>query len=570
MSLRETGKQRAKRIDQHVLQGTRWLERGRIVLAAIAAVGAFVWWGAGLRFSRAEAWASPGPVAAVHSTWENDCEQCHTDFHAIRSDAFAATSDARRLADAKCQNCHQVSHNADPLGRFGHHALVADLSQIGCATCHQEHRGVLQSLVRTSDNNCTICHGRSDLAQSTRPLAAESPLARSQIADIKVVTQFSAAGHPYFRSLGDPELGAKSPRLVARHLKFAKFSHHVHMMPGMALDPEHQPIWTLEQIPESDRSRYAMHGQRLSDPVRLTCASCHQADARGFGTVKIDGLPAAALPADSSGAYMLPIAFENQCRACHALTIEPVTDPNPRDQGAAIPHRLSADELLQEVRRYWGDKYLKSHPLDSQAASPVPGSQIPADDLRAIDFVRNGSRISAAHLNRECGLCHELIERKSDVLRPAADALVDAVIPQVAPVDIPQKFLLHARFNHSAHRAVDCKHCHQECYPDGDATIEAGQPSSQPELLAALRPRDEQIDSEPPRSALMIVNRDTCLECHGPRRETAAGAIAGARYDCVECHQFHSREDAVWQSSVGQGAHAGADRLISRSERSWR
>ena len=296
MSLRETGKQRAKRIDPQVLKATRWLERGRFILAGIAAVGVIAWWGAGLQFRQADAWASPGPVAAVHSTWANDCRRCHTDFQAIRDDAFAASSKTRATSDSKCQNCHHVSQKGNPFGPFGHHALAIDLFQLGCSTCHHEHRGSSQPLTCASDDTCTICHARSDLGRIAKPVRNRGPALRNQIADLKVVTQFSASGHPYFRSLGDPELGPKSLKLVSRHLKFANFSHHLHMMPGMAQGPGHQAVWTLGQISESDRLRYAQKGQQLSDPVQLTCGSCHQSDSRGFGVAKIDGLPDAGLP----------------------------------------------------------------------------------------------------------------------------------------------------------------------------------------------------------------------------------------------------------------------------------
>ena len=179
-----------------------------------------------------------------------------------------------------------------------------------------------QSLVRTADNNCTTCHARNDLAK----FVAGTPA----IADIKPVTQFAASGHPYFRSLGDPELGPAAPKSYPRQLKFARFSHHLHMMPGMAQDGDHQAVWTLGQIAEADRPRYAKKGQALSEPVQLDCGSCHQSESAGRERTKIDGLADEVLAANSSGAYMLPVTYENQCRACHSLTIEPCGDIDGR------------------------------------------------------------------------------------------------------------------------------------------------------------------------------------------------------------------------------------------------
>ena len=61
MPLRETAKQRAKRIDGRVLDGSRWLERGRFLLAGVAAIVAIGWWGAGNPFSPGRRLGFAGP-----------------------------------------------------------------------------------------------------------------------------------------------------------------------------------------------------------------------------------------------------------------------------------------------------------------------------------------------------------------------------------------------------------------------------------------------------------------------------------------------------------------------------
>jgi hypothetical protein len=529
MPLRETAKQRAKRIDGRVLDGSRWLERGRFLLAGIAAIVAIGWWGAGMRFHRADAWVSPGSVAAVHATWANDCNACHTDFQAIRGDALLTSSAARLAADQKCQKCHLVAHQNDPLGPFGHHALTGNDFQLGCTTCHHEHRGASQSLARTADGNCTMCHARDDLVK----LAKGTPA----IADLKLVTQFSATGHPFFRSLGDPEIGPASPKQVPRKLKFAQFSHHLHMMPGMARDGDHQAVWTLGQIAETDRGRYARKGQALSEPVQLDCGSCHQLENRGAERTKIGESPDAALAGGASGAYMLPVVYENQCRACHPLTIEPCANledgadaKNAAKPCDTVPHRLGAARLAEEVEKYWQDRYFKDHPTLQQRLLPLPGSSQDTVNQDAGDWVREHSRQSATHLNRVCSKCHQPDDgeaREPQRQRPAsADELIDAIIPRVAPVEIPQKLLAHARFDHAAHRAVDCAACHQDAYP-------------------AKTAGDKLTDAEPKESSLMIANRDKCLECHSPRQEDATSSRGGARFDCAECHRYHNRDAAT-------------------------
>ena len=258
---------------------------------------------------------------------------------------------------------------------------------------------------------------------------------------------------------------------------------------------------------------------------------------------------------------MLPITFENQCRACHALTIEADVNAAIQANLVTVPHRLTAAKLAEEVQQFWEDWYFKQHPVASQSPTPVPGRTAAADSA-AIE-IKNRCRESAAHLNRVCGMCHEFTDEQAREHLPNADPMVDAVLPRVAPVEIPQKFLIHARFDHPAHRAIDCSRCHQDCYPAQSMDLpmnsvgRAAAPGiSQPS--GDGRPSD----SEPKRSPLMIANRDTCLECHSPRRENAETSLGGARFDCAECHQYHSRDQAVWQNR----AYSEAERLTYKTE----
>jgi hypothetical protein len=482
MPPRETAKQRAKRIDPHVLRGRRWLERGRIWLAIAAALLAIGWWGAGIVARRADAWASPGPVAAVHAKWANDCEKCHTRFEAIRSDAALASSDARSTADQKCQLCHRVAlDHADPLGRFGHHALPDDVAQnLSCATCHHEHQGAAARLTRASDRDCTICHNREDLVKLVVTPADHADAL--SFGDLKRVTQFSADGHPDFRSLQKP---------AERKLKFGAKSHQFHMS------------LTVGQLNAASRQKYGQ-GKSPSDAVKLGCSDCHQSDNR----------PSAA--SEPAGALMAPVMFEQHCQQCHPLTIGP---------GAAdtVAHRLTAVQLAVEVRKHWEDRYLKDHPEATARALPLPSHPVESVDAAASEWIQTHSDESAAHLNRVCSECHRFAQDRS---APTTNAtpFTTAALPEVARPLVQAPLLLHAKFDHAAHRTWDCRECHVAAYPSAGSL---GLP----------------IPDEPSSSPLAIAGRDKCLECHSPRRETATGGEGGAQFDCAECHRYHARRN---------------------------
>src|SRR6187200_1125470 len=90
MSLSESTKQRALRIDLDHHKRPEPLVRAKWLLAILAAV-ATVLYAVWLYLPGAEAKShlSPGHVAAVHASLNSRCAECHQDFQAIRGDAWA-------------------------------------------------------------------------------------------------------------------------------------------------------------------------------------------------------------------------------------------------------------------------------------------------------------------------------------------------------------------------------------------------------------------------------------------------------------------------------------------------
>ncbi len=344
------------------------------------------------------------------------------------------------------------------------------------------------------------------------------------ILDIKRVTQFAPAGHPYFRSLGDPERGPAAAKPYTRQLKFASFSHRLHMSPGMAYDGDHQVVLTLGRLTETDRMRYGAKQQSLYEPVQLNCDSCHQSGDGRSGAWKLERSASGPKPHDARAMYGAPIVYENHCAACHPLTITSAAGAAGETAGKsiAIAHRLPPAKLADEIERYWQDRFLKEHPESLTRRLPLPGAGAQFEKQAAGDWINERYRQSASHVNRVCGKCHQLTDRQPAQPPASRDAMVDAVIPRVAPLDIPRQFLAHAQFDHSPHRAVACIACHQDAFPP----------------VA----RRESFAQEPPESPLMIANRDKCLECHAPQSAGTATASGGARFDCAECHRYHNHE----------------------------
>ncbi len=87
-----------------------------------------------------KAW-NPGPLAAGHSSFANDCRVCH-------EIPFV------RVRDRTCLKCHEkiTGHAATPKQQA---ALFGDTR---CANCHADHKGAA-GLVRSDAGLCSSCHG---------------------------------------------------------------------------------------------------------------------------------------------------------------------------------------------------------------------------------------------------------------------------------------------------------------------------------------------------------------------------------------------------------------------------
>jgi len=501
----ETGKQRASRIPLDYFKHSNRLDRGKLLLALLAAVVAggvsLSLWSADGR----QRWHAPGPVAAVHAAWENDCNACHIPFAPIRDDAWmAATGAARHAADERCAACHR-----GPV----HHATESTADVRSCSACHEEHRGRDASLVRVADQFCIDCH--IDLGGHRAPAATASATGNR-------ATDFEL-DHPEFRSIrADPGQ--------------IKFSHRLHMTRGLAAAPDDRGARRLGDLAPLDRHRYRLPGQHDSDLVQLECRSCHRFD-RGDpgapGSPNTD--PATALetdepsgPARADGRRALPIRYENHCRACHPLTLDPalIAASYAPNSPALLPHRLHPAQMATLLKDHYALEVIESDPRlwDGTVSRPTPDHPQDAEQRSGRQLLDEKVAVAAAHVQHECGKCHEF-----NAAPPMAGGPNETPISlqEVVPAGLPEVWYAHAEFNHVAHTGINCLTCH--------ARASAADPA------ASDSSRD-----------VLIPGRDTCLRCHSRPRQTESGPAGGARMDCVECHRYHNGD----RPGEGLGAEA--------------
>jgi hypothetical protein len=440
--------------------------------------------------------AMPGKLHHAHASFEDNCSACHAPFQPTTSrNPLQAALGTGPVADELCQKCH-----AGP----PHHPGRELAGEAGrCASCHAEHRGRHAPLRVVRDSACTRCH--SDLGAHVQ---GGNPQYENRI------TGF-ATDHPPFR-LG--AAGARKQLGEAGDPGKLRFNHKAHLTPGARYDPQDSRGWALKDIQDRElRERYRrQQPEKKSDEalVVLSCASCHQLDA---GDAPPPG-PGQSLPRRTEGDTMLPVHYDQHCKACHPLTFRHDLP------GAPVPHLLQPPAVN---RFLWGaiaERDVKR--LAPKGSSrPLPGENLSRLEKQAREAVRSGVAHLEGFLYQDdlrkakqyvyegkaaCGLCHYFEPQNG----------IERAPERVLPTNVPEVWFPHAKFSHRAHRAVECSQCH------GGA------------------------DKSTVHTDVLLPGVDNCKACHAPARVENGQPKGGARHDCVTCHSFHNGDAPL----AGRGA----------------
>jgi predicted CXXCH cytochrome family protein len=459
--------------------------RARLWLPIVAVLGIGLYWAAEY-LARGDVRYTPGPLANVHASWDNDCAACHTGALPLGGNNWAAAATGWIQSDDQCKTCHPGP---------AHHESKERAAEVPrCATCHREHHGRQTPLTRMPDALCTSCHG--DLSGHV-----------ATTTEIKDVLGFSGDRHPAFRERKDPGT--------------IEFNHQLHLSPGLSKAPNPAKPFALIDITREYRERFRKRqDQPDTEAVQLDCASCHRGDGRepAADAKLLAGLPQnAVLPARSAGAYMQPILFERHCQGCHPLTIDPAVDGKRQAGFPAVRHRLQPKELKEVLRGYYTASFfdggLKVNPAFLKI--PLPGKNPLREEEK-----RTADDLIAKHVNADerllfgastCQKCHASLSRDTRDIPSAA---------------IPQVWFEKAKFDHAAHRAVDCLQCH------------AGAAKSQ-------------VNKD-----VLLPDLGICQQCHAERQRRGDQVVGGARFDCVECHRYHNGEHPL--QGIGASARQPA------------
>jgi hypothetical protein len=511
-----TSKERVQRIEPYYFRRRTRLDYLKIsvTLLALAAVGGWLvaQWSDP---QRAAALYSPGPVASVHAAWDHHCQACHggqpvNSNTAWLGDLVHGNRDWRANATQRCEVCHAAP---------AHHRDVRPESVVSCGGCHRDHQGRNHSLVRLRDSDCTSCHG--NLIAHYQPGVVESPRYANRI------TAF-AVDHPEIKALAQQQA-----KPIERTIKF---SHAIHMLPGM-FPVGSKRVWTLgdiEQISPAQAARYRTRqpeDQRdPASPVILSCASCHETDSGLVGLevpAGLGGVPRSLQwPARAAGAYMLPISFEKHCQACHPN----VFDASRRE----TPHRVQPAKLRESLEQFFLSDLVRGNPRLLQSVARPGRLDRPEEATSELASLgeqlktltdQAHARLLPGTASAGCLKCHY---RQDD---------------QIKPVTIPEVWFPAAKFNHAAHRAMDCAECHPGTGAPPGGKLEAFGP---------------ELEREP----LHMVGIAQCKTCHAPAQVTPTGPVGGVRHACTDCHSYHHGDYPL--QGRGASQHAPAKRLTAQ------
>ncbi len=350
----------------------------------------------------------------------------------------------------KCEACHRDTPGANFLDARGRWRTFS------CEKCHAAP--VHHANIRPGDasEDCSSCHHDHNGSNFSLLHLSDNHCVRchGNLADVAVqkapfvneVTNF-ATQHPPFKSLDQSR-----PSTL-------KFSHAQHMTPGMVLA-------------DGAKGGYMKDGKL----AQLKCQDCHTLDV--------------------AGRYYQPINYEKNCKQCHPTQVQPqVTAWDTVVKEFDVPHGLQPTAVHEVLTGAYSRLLQKDHAALTEALRK------PSADPKVAAFTAQVAAATSASFDSlmkvGCAKCHTVPVDASAGIGPGAF--------RIEPTKIPTVWMTHAKFDHAAHRAMDCKDCHP-----GTA---AGPRTTEREPLH-----------------FVAETKAFCVTCHAPGKVTSA---------CTDCHSYH-------------------------------
>jgi hypothetical protein len=393
-----------------------------------------------------------GGISQAHNAIAKDCKACHAPVASV--DPLHPV--VGTALDANCEKCHTQ-----------HTFHVADTTvDHSCIDCHHEHLGT-GSMQQVKDVNCTSCHGSADIMAASIQKGATLPASAFEVVpkdNLLIDFKPPRPANGYTQVFQSFDNGHPDFQIQREHLtdpNTLKFNHKLHL---------------TGDIP-------------MVDGKKLDCAYCHKPD--------------------NHGAYMQPINFGKNCQACHSLQIDPTLAdfqlPHPEAGGQANSVRDFLLTLPTQYASYAMQKKGLTNATDvaafvNQHMLGMRERVREGADLEKDVFFSDATTVRVSGPNKNspqeralfpgCAYCHEV-------------KAMGGGEPVITKPVTPDRWYVHAHFDHSAHSTMSCEACHNSVFTSEKT------------------------------SDVNLPDKASCVTCH-----SAKGGVVAT---CATCHDFHNK-----------------------------
>ncbi len=383
---------------------------------------------------------SPGALSLAHHGLEDNCQACHV-------------KPFQSVRDTTCLSCHKD---------IGHHAAKSKLSiaEGPMSLGDKLQWNVAEAFGKEGPQACTTCHREHEGAGRMEPTPQKfcsdcHGTLDTRLTDTSLgnAADFGTA-HPQFEPVLFTAPGQIKPQRVSldgkpKEFNGLRFPHEMHLSKTNAVA---QMAGTLS----------AAKGYGAA----LDCSDCHKPTA--------------------DGTAFKPISMEQDCGACHSLVYDKV--------GSTFRtlHHGDVEQMRADLMA------MDRAPHQQASNGLIAGRRAPGVYGQSGLYRQNfGPPVrSLVAINRAmqpdgvCGECHIPVTTNGKL--------------DVMPVNIPDHYLVHSWFDHSAHKQEKCTTCHQANLSKSATDV----------LLPGIK---------------------TCRTCHmGP--DDAAAEVPSS---CAMCHSYH-------------------------------
>jgi len=369
---------------------------------------------------------------------------------------------------------------------FCHRQPFAHVPSSACLACHRgtgQHADPVRAPgADLASQRCETCHREhKGLKLATRDTEADCVRCHR---DLKTVA-------PDTRLRAVRDFGIDHPQFAASLVQDAVLRTTLRADVGTREPPDKSGL----------RFTHAKHLalDKLRKPGDAACATCHTL-APGGVTFK-------------------PVGFDAACANCHTLQFEPL-HPEWR-----LPHG-HPEEVGSRIAGYYARAALAGETFAAPSSDlfAKPGAPLPPPSPSGLALVsaETAAAMMSSIARSACGQCHS-------VSQPAAGDKPDAW--KVAPVFVPDRYLLRATFSHASHATTPCAACHAARDSDGGVLA----------LLPGIL---------------------TCRQCHAGE----AGAPQRVASPCATCHVFHDKTLPIVPPNPADPTVSGPVHPVARLE----